>query len=300
MNRLQRSLTLALILVLAADGKCSLTARAWSEPTTQHTDAALKGDLSGSGPVLGVEFYYRKRGQLSAPGQLTEYVRGVAVIGVGKNSRVLDRWESEPTTIRSFYPELNKLWRLPRARRMLITTAVQYGGRVLKLYAFQWQEGKLRQVGVWEGENFSVKHMGQPEQLVIVLKPSDYEIPELYAWRDGQFRKATDLFPDFYSDLGEAYAKVLKNPQALPAAALVQSCRLALQAYRLAGAASRGRSACTAVRERIAQGTAVVPGLTKESAEQFEGEKKAAITEIDILLRQFKGTDQTKPQTEPF
>jgi len=280
-----------LVLALPVYLNCHLVLAGYRAPPSddRHIDLALNTGLLENRRTLGVEFYYRNA-EPSGTGQPPLYVRGVRVTEPNKATPRLGQWESEPTSINTFYPNLNKLWQVPGGS--LLTTAVQYGGRSLRLHVLKWQRGGLRQVGVWEGENFSIRQMGEHQQLVITVKPPDYnQLPQLYVWNRDTFRRADRDFPDFFSQLGDSYAQAIRSSRLLPAVAIVQSCRLSLEAYQLSRTPSRGRNACTAAKERIVHGRALAASA---SPQQFEQEKKSAIVEIDNLLARFTPTQEKK------
>lgn len=249
-----------------------------NESDGQEVDARFNVSTSPGGSAV-VEFYRRGPFPPTAAGQPDEYVRGIAVQEAG---RVLDRWESDRTTIPSFYPGLNEIWTVTDPSRILITGVVQYGGRLLKLYALTWSGGRLEPIREWTGETFSIKPMGSPSRLVVVVTPEDYSrIPELYAWDGTKFRPANTEFPEYFNALGAMEARAIDNSSdKLPPAAIVQSCRRSLEAYKLAGRSEAGRRACIQARARIQKGA----GITWSTPEGFQREGPSAISEIDSLL----------------
>lgn len=262
-----------------------------------HMDAVVKADLAGDGRVLQVEFY--RRGPLghSDPGQPPGYVRALAVRSVTATSAVLEKWESAQTSIPVFYPKLSNVWPVSEPGGCVITTAVQFGGRVMRLYAFRWQGSKLKQVGTWQAQDFSISQMDGNRHLVVVERSSDYgKVPVLYQWDGVEFTEASRNFPEFFSRLGASYEKGVRSAQPLPPAALVQNCRLALQAFQIAGRPQAGRRACVQARERISSGRAIISGNSQESPKEFENEKKMAIAEINKLIEESKQNSSTAQQ----
>jgi hypothetical protein len=252
------------------------------ENDTQQVDARFNVSTGPGGSAV-VEFYRRGPFPPVRAGQPDEYVRGIAVQEAG---RVVDRWEADHTTIPVFYPGLNKIWTVRGPNHILITGAVQYGGRFVKLYALTWSGGKLEAIQEWAGETFSIKPMGSPSRFVVVVTPEDYsQIPELYVWDGTKFRLANSEFPEYFSALGAREACTIYNSgEKLAPAALVQSCRRSLEAYALAGRPEAGRRACVQARARIQKGA----GVTWSTPDGFQREGPSAISEIDGQLEKYR------------
>lgn len=271
---------LASVACLYATG-CS--AERASEPVSTHVELALSGDLAGDGHILRVEFYHRGPFQPSTPGQPPEYVRGLAVSDPKVSPGLLARWESERTTIRAFYPELNRLWSVRVPGGVIITTVVQWGGRTSNLYTFRWENGRLEQVRAWGGEDFKIQRMGG--KLVVVVTPSDYsKLPELYAWDGKTFAEAGRRFPKYYAKLGIRYVRGIRQSEPLPPEAVIQSCRLALQAFELAGQPDVACKACLEARDRISSGQNVTFGVAVTTTEQLRRYKDYSLSEIEKLM----------------
>jgi hypothetical protein len=251
-------------------------------------DASFTISSGPSRARVTVEFYRRGPLPPMRPGQPDEYVRGIAVKETGVREtektegsfRMLDRWEAPPTTITAFYPKLSRTWSVPDQPEAIITTAVQYGGRSLTLYAFTWDRRRLELIPHWDGENFSIAQMGAPPRFVVTVMPADYnQIPQLYAWNGSAFLAASEEFPRYFRTLGNREAATIYGHAELPPpGALVQSCRRALQAYALADQQKLGRKACVQARARIESASHV-------HDPKIQQERESAIAEINRLLK---------------
>lgn len=276
---------LTAIALLAVLNGVTNAGREVTAPGGIHVDAEFTGDLVGDGRMFLVEFYSRGPVASSGPGQPPQYVRGVRIRGVDARLPSGATWESTETTIPTFYPNLSKLWPVSESGGAVITTAVQYGGRVVALYAFRLRGETMKRVGAWEAQDFSIRRMGDGNRLVVIEWPSDYsKIPDLYAWSGADFTEAGLDFPEFFSKLAASYAQGIDNPQPLPPAAILQSCRLALQAYQLGRTPEIGRKGCARARQRIASGASIIRGFAQESPEEFENEKRKTVAEINKLI----------------
>ena len=236
---------------------------------------------------ITIDFYHRGPFSSVHEGQPDEYIKGITVRDDEKiraESHVLANWEAPATTIVTFYPELSRVWTVARPREVIVTTAVQYGGRALTLYAFAWDKGRLQPIQQWSGENFSIARMGVPWRLVVTVMPPDYNrIPQLYAWNGSAFVPADRQFPNYFRLLGEREAaSIFHFKESLPPAALVQSCRRVLQAYTLAGDRAPGREACLQARARI-------ESASRARGPEVQQERKSAIAEINRLLEGVEG-----------
>ncbi|HKV54565.1 MAG TPA: hypothetical protein VJN94_07955 [Candidatus Binataceae bacterium] len=258
---------------------------------TMFVDSVLVADIGGNGNMLQVEFYHR--GPLPAENKHSrvkhdEYVRGVE-IATGDGIK-LDRWEAPPTTrpcmgkVSACFSQLDHVWAAPPGATSLITAAVLYGKRTLRLWAFRWSSGKLEQVGSWQGEDFSIGQLFG--HLTVNVRPLDNKLPQLYAWNGTTFVEASHEMPAYYSALGESYSAAISGRKTHPAD-LVRECQLVLQAYDIAHHIEAGRDACDKAKQRLKSGQGVVPSSGRISPQRFESEKLAALGQIDDLLRQY-------------
>jgi hypothetical protein len=257
---------------------------AWSGYAQDKAGDALTLDASFPIQSQSVEVQFYHRGPVGTPqaGQPPEYIRGIRVTESSPNFKVLDSWEGQPTTIVAFDRKLNKIW--TAGRTPIITAITLYGGRVAKLTALLWTGGKLKQVNEWDGAGFSIIAMGSPPEPVIAVNSSDYSrVPELYAWNGNEFQPASDRFPAYFASLAAKYAAPIYDySSSKVAAALEQSCRLSLEAYKLAHDPEAGRKVCIEARDRISNRRAIAPALKPEDSER---EKSTAISHIDSLTK---------------
>jgi hypothetical protein len=268
-------------IVILLTSVVALSAYAQNKSGAVMVDASLP-DQSRS---IEFQFYHRASIGTAQPGQPPEYVRGIRVKESSPNFRVLDSWEAQPTTIVAFDQKLNRTWVVGRAQ--IITATVYYGGRYGKLFALYWTGGKLKQVNEWDGAGFSIRAIGSPPEPVVAVNSSDYSrVPELYAWNGTEFQAASDRFPAYFASLGADYAAPIYDySHPVPPVALLQSCRLSLEAYKLAHNPDAGHKACLEARDRISEGRGIIPGATIK-AEDFQRQRSSAIAEIDSVVKQ--------------
>jgi hypothetical protein len=133
-----------------------------------HVDYAVTADLTGKWNYYRVEFYRRGPIAQSNPVGPPVYFRGIRIEKPSDSQVGL--WEA-PTTIPVFYRKWSNVWRTPNGEA-IITTAVQFGGRTVGLYAFRWSADELQVLSDWNGENFAIKLLDG--NLTVTVDPTDY------------------------------------------------------------------------------------------------------------------------------
>lgn len=252
------------------------------KPATHHVDQAMSAVLLKGHVPQRVEWYHDGPFPPASPNNPQEYLPGVVVYRSNTDKSVLARWQGQLTTIPSFYRQLNGLWRT-KDGKTLISVSVQYGGRVLYLYMLQLRRNKLLQSGYWGGADLAIMRL--KGRLVVEVVPSSYsQVPALYQWNGVEFNQASHEFPLFYARLGHLYNSGIYSTHSVPTEAVVTNCLLAFSAWALAGSPAVGVRACRAAKQRIASGRGIVPGSSRETAQEFTAERKHAIEQIDVLL----------------
>lgn len=261
----------------------------------RHIDLALTADLAGDGHLWKIEWYHRGPFQSDVPHQPSEYFRGIAVRGLEADSPVLVQWEASPTTIVTFYPDLNGLWAVPESASMLITVGVQYGGSVVDLYVLRFREGKLQRVGDMGGREVRIERLGSRQRFAVLVQVEYKDVPELYAWNGSRVSRADREFPEFWSKVAAEYLTTLRTRppdiEAVPPYVYVDSCKRAIKVFDFAQMPERSREFCLEMRTLISEGHRLSPSVSKESPEQFKREKETALQEIDALVARLKSPE---------
>jgi hypothetical protein len=253
----------------------------------RHIDLALKGDLTGEGRILRVEWYHRDALQAAAP---SSYVIGLQVRGRTEDSPVLAQWEAEKSAgVVSADPGFDDLWPVPESGGRLITVGVAYSSNTLGLTALRFDGNRLRVVGHWENSGFTITRAGAAKRLVVIETAGIFgtNIPAIYAWNGSEFKEASREFPEYYASWAAPYVKEIRNSEPMPADAVAADCQVAVKAFGYAGETQMARQACLDARKRITSGWALIPGQQGATPQDFDREKSAAIEAVNRTLAKF-------------
>lgn len=250
--------------------------------TRQETMKVVRADLDGSGKDMEVS-YFRCRLETGKLPEPTQFVFGVSVKPFGETSERAVDWFAPPTGIGTFYASGNELVPEPNSPRKLIVVTVQYGTRVVALYAFRIAANKLSQFGHWAGADARVRTL--KGMLTVVVSSADRtQLPALWVLDNEKFIPAGKRFAKLYSVLGHDYENFIRNQLPTPPVWLYFNCVLALKAYSAAGEMQEGRDACRMALTRLSNRQSLRPYFPTDGSEQFNLEIKEAVDGIRAAL----------------
>jgi hypothetical protein len=167
----------------------------------------------------------------------------------------------------------------------------QVGGKTLEAKIFRLQGHKLVEIFHWTGWGFKIQKFG--DRSVIAVIPLQYgALSQLYIWEEGQFKEASDRFPDYYIGEIEKQRKIVGSPEGLPAYSISQACYLGARALVYGRNYRAAKSLCEKALEVAIHHPQIVSQCSGSMARGLDPERKVASASIRKTLEEIANAEK--------